>query len=256
MKLGGYAHFNGITFFTEAFKIKTIKRQQKMHFEMKWIQNPKWMRKIEKVPLLGGISVLYYQWNLLSKKIRALFILMILMLIAEEYLSSSFFSPFHAVERFSFLIYGGILLFAFINLKNIIRLFRYHGAEHKVINCYLAHGYVTIDLVKKASRFNSRCGSNIAGIFLLFYGIIWWLGIDSLVVILIFFLLAIQIAKFFAVRQSKMQKYISFLQWITVLEPKEAEMKLAVAGFYKLQIAYDICRREKAQQKINEMEVG
>lgn len=44
-------------------------------------------------------------------------------------------------------------------IKDIRRVFMYHGAEHKVINCY-EHGLdLTVENAKKMSRQHSRCGT-------------------------------------------------------------------------------------------------
>ena len=45
-------------------------------------------------------------------------------------------------------------------LKDIRRVFMYHGAEHKCINC-VEHGMpLTVENVKKSSRFHKRCGTS------------------------------------------------------------------------------------------------
>lgn len=38
---------------------------------------------------------------------------------------------------------------------------KYHGAEHKVANCWRKHGVLDIDLVRKCSRIHNNCGTNI-----------------------------------------------------------------------------------------------
>ncbi|WP_297630200.1 peptide chain release factor N(5)-glutamine methyltransferase [uncultured Clostridium sp.] len=45
-------------------------------------------------------------------------------------------------------------------LDDINRLFQYHGAEHKTIFCYEAGEKLTVENVKKYSRFHPRCGTN------------------------------------------------------------------------------------------------
>lgn len=45
-------------------------------------------------------------------------------------------------------------------LKDIQRVFEYHGAEHKTINCYESGEEVTVENVLKQSRFHKRCGTN------------------------------------------------------------------------------------------------
>ena len=59
-----------------------------------------------------------------------------------------------------FLIYVA----AIASIKDIRRVYQYHGAEHKCINC-LEHGReLTVNNVMKSSRFHKRCGTS----FLLF----------------------------------------------------------------------------------------
>ena len=44
-------------------------------------------------------------------------------------------------------------------MKDIKRVFMYHGAEHKAIFCYENGLDLTVDNVKKMSRFHPRCGT-------------------------------------------------------------------------------------------------
>lgn len=53
-------------------------------------------------------------------------------------------------------------------MKDIKRVFEYHGAEHKSIFCYEAGEELNVENVKKQSRFHPRCGTS----FLLFVMII------------------------------------------------------------------------------------
>ena len=68
-------------------------------------------------------------------------------------------------------------------MKDIKRLFQYHGAEHKAIFCFEANEELTVENVRKQSRLHPRCGT--AFIFLvliisiLFASFITW---DSLVI--------------------------------------------------------------------------
>ena len=57
------------------------------------------------------------------------------------------------------LIFIGYLLLT-SRMKEIKRLFAYHGAEHKTIACYEAGEELTIENVRKHSRLHDRCGTN------------------------------------------------------------------------------------------------
>lgn len=45
-------------------------------------------------------------------------------------------------------------------MKEIRRVFEYHGAEHKTIACYEAGEELTVENVKKHTRFHPRCGTS------------------------------------------------------------------------------------------------
>jgi uncharacterized protein YqhQ len=53
------------------------------------------------------------------------------------------------------------------NMKDVKTLFRYHGAEHKAIYCYENKKPLTVENVKKFSRFHPRCGTSFLFMVLL-----------------------------------------------------------------------------------------
>ena len=57
-----------------------------------------------------------------------------------------------------------IIFFIYIllvsKMKDIRRVFEYHGAEHKTIFCYEAQLPLTVENVRKQSRFHPRCGTS------------------------------------------------------------------------------------------------
>lgn len=71
-----------------------------------------------------------------------------------------------------FLLY---LVFA-STLKDIKRVWRYHGAEHKTIACYEAGLPLTVENVMKQTRFHPRCGTsfmfNVLAISIIIYTVI------------------------------------------------------------------------------------
>jgi uncharacterized protein YqhQ len=52
-------------------------------------------------------------------------------------------------------------------MKEIRRVFSYHGAEHKTIACYEAGEELTVENVRKHKRFHPRCGTSFLIIVLL-----------------------------------------------------------------------------------------
>lgn len=86
----------------------------------------------------------------------------------------SHFSPLQKIVQtraFTGISEGVIRMLIFITylalvskMRDIQRVFEYHGAEHKTIACFEAGEELTVENVKKYSRFHPRCGTS----FLLF----------------------------------------------------------------------------------------
>ena len=72
------------------------------------------------------------------------------------------------------------------NMKEIHRVFEYHGAEHKTIACYEAGDELTVENVRKYTLFHPRCGTSflilvvIVSVFL--YSVLPWGSIGLRVV--------------------------------------------------------------------------
>ncbi len=81
-----------------------------------------------------------------------------------------------------FLAYLALILL----LKDIQRLYKYHGAEHKTINCYEKGMELTPENVASCSRIHDRCGTSFLFIVLIvniaIFSVVYWaLQIDSYV---------------------------------------------------------------------------
>ena len=79
--------------------------------------------------------------------------------------TQTFTSVFEGIIRMAIFL-GYMILVS--QMKEIKRVFEYHGAEHKTIACYEAGEELTIENVKKHQRFHPRCGTS----FLVFVMII------------------------------------------------------------------------------------
>lgn len=67
------------------------------------------------------------------------------------------------MKIFIFVVY--MLLVSQMN--DIKRLFKYHGAEHKSIACYESGEELTVENVKKCTRFHPRCGTSFMFVMLI-----------------------------------------------------------------------------------------
>ena len=64
------------------------------------------------------------------------------------------------IEQFLKLIVFVVYMWIVSFMKDIKRVFMYHGAEHKTIFCYEKGLELTVENVKKQSRFHPRCGTS------------------------------------------------------------------------------------------------
>ena len=131
--------------------------------------------------------------------------------------------------------------------KDIKRVFAYHGAEHKTINCYESKEELTVENVRKHSRMHKRCGTSFLLIVMLVSIIVfcfvftdvYWLR----VALKILFLPAIsgisyEIIKWAGRSENIIVKIVSFpgicLQKLTTNEPDDEMIEVAVTALKKV----------------------
>ncbi len=140
-----------------------------------------------------------------------------------------------------------IILFIYIYgisfLKDIKRVFQYHGAEHKSIHCLENEEELTVENVRKQSRLHKRCGTNflfivvaISVIVLTMFNVdVFWL---RLVIRLSMFPviagISYEVLKLLGRRDSILSDVLSFpgmcLQKITTNEPDDEQIEVAIAA--------------------------
>lgn len=97
-----------------------------------------------------------------------------LFFLLPQFISSLIFRGSAAASATKCLVEGLVRLCIFIgyiffcaSVKDIKRVFMYHGAEHKTIACYEAGEELTVENVKKHTRFHPRCGTSFIFITLI-----------------------------------------------------------------------------------------
>lgn len=107
--------------------------------------------------------------------------------IVLPYFLSGLLKDFIRNESLMAIIEGGIRIVIFILyilaislMKDIRRLFMYHGAEHKCINC-IEHGRpLTVRNVKRSSRQHKRCGTSfIFFVFIVSIVLFFFIRVDN-----------------------------------------------------------------------------
>ncbi len=90
---------------------------------------------------------------------------------------------FHLADGFFRVVMFVIYLAAISRMKDVKRLFQYHGAEHKVVNCHEKKLELTVKNAKKCSTRHPRCGTSFILIILIISVLVFtFITSDSLAV--------------------------------------------------------------------------
>lgn len=74
-----------------------------------------------------------------------------------------------------------VYLYLITRMKEIYRVFQYHGAEHKTIHCYESGGVLTPENAMQYSRLHPRCGTSFLFLVMIISILIFSLvGVDNL----------------------------------------------------------------------------
>ncbi len=163
---------------------------------------------------------------------------------------TSLFHKFIRNEALEAIIEGLIRLVIFLLyvvlislMKDIRRVYQYHGAEHKCINCIESGKELTVHNVMRSSRLHRRCGTS----FLLFVVIIsiilfFFIRVDSMVLKIVYRVLLIpviaslsyEVLKLAGKYDNAFTRIISFpgmlLQKLTTKEPDRSMVEVAIVA--------------------------
>ena len=151
---------------------------------------------------------------------------------------------------FKALVEGGIkvvllvlYMLAVSRMKEIARTFEYHGAEHKSIACYEAGQELTVENVRRHSRFHPRCGTSFLLIVLLVSilvnSVVTWESMAIRVLLKLLLIpvvvgVAYEIIQFAGRHDNALTRVISapglWLQRITTREPDDGQIEVALAA--------------------------
>lgn len=141
-----------------------------------------------------------------------------------------------------------ILYLALIsNMSDIKRVFMYHGAEHKTIFCYEHGEELTVENVRKYTRFHPRCGTSFLVIVLLISILVssmvsWdnlWMRVGLKVLCLpIIMSLSYECIKFAGRHDNLFTRILSapglWTQRLTTREPDDSMIEVAIASMKKV----------------------
>lgn len=126
-------------------------------------------------------------------------------------------------------------------MKDIKRVWQYHGAEHKAIYCYEHNDELTVENVRKYSTKHPRCGTSflflVMIVSIIVFSIVGWHGrlMNILLRILLIPLVAgisYELLKIAGRSERKIVKFISApglaLQLLTTKEPDDKQIEVAI----------------------------
>ncbi|MBR3975228.1 MAG: DUF1385 domain-containing protein [Clostridia bacterium] len=177
VKFLGWPFIRGIVNFIESMLIgyKSLMRSAELSGQLEDEENPENMSKLDKwlndrmgpkmMNVITGIaSVLAVVLGV------GLFVFLptYLVDIVDSKLFDGVLSSYHALfEGIIRMIIMVGYMFAVSQMKDIKRVFMYHGAEHKSIFCYEKGLELTVENVRSCKRFHPRCGTSFIFIVLI-----------------------------------------------------------------------------------------
>lgn len=148
----------------------------------------------------------------------------------------------------------------FISLTPLMkRLFQYHGSEHKVINTFESGEALTVENVKKHSRFHYRCGSSfilftaLISVFLYFFvpaDPLWLRLVTRVLLIPLDLGLAFEILKLTnSVRHIPVLRWLGYpglcVQLLTTKEPNDEQIEIGIEAFNKMRACESAIEKER-----------
>ena len=132
-------------------------------------------------------------------------------------------------------------------MKDIQTTYEYHGAEHKTIACYEAGEELTVENIKKHSRFHSRCGTSfilfVLIISILVFSVVTWSSrlkrtLLKLLLLPVVMGIAYELIKIAGKYTNPITKIISApgiaLQRLTTREPNDKQIEVAIAAMERV----------------------
>jgi uncharacterized protein YqhQ len=129
-------------------------------------------------------------------------------------------------------------------MKDIQRVYQYHGAEHKVINTYEAGDPLTVEYARKHSREHKRCGTSfllyVVVISILFFSIfsipnVWLKIVVRIAMLPIVAGISYEIIRLAGTYDHPLVNLLSrpgmWLQGLTTREPDDSQLEVAIASF-------------------------
>ena len=134
-------------------------------------------------------------------------------------------------------------MFLVSQMKDIKRVFMYHGAEHKTINCFESGEELTVENVRHNSRFHKRCGTSflvivmLVSIILFFFirtDVLWLRVLSRIILVPAIAGISYEFIRYAGKHDNWLVNIISApgiaMQIITTSEPDDSMIEVAIAS--------------------------
>ena len=274
-QIGGMALFDGLVLHSDTTEaIANVYKDEVIITKTEYTKNDKKF-SIKNIPLLRGIfaiedllksSIPYIlksaekslnnifkeedlklgRFEIISSLVIAIFLILLLFTLIPNLISMPFYKEIrNIIQCVVQIIIVLIYLRMMKKTKALNEVFEYHGAEHKVVNAYetLPIEQITVENVKKVTRFQKRCGGNflsylfvltiLATILIPSYNLFF----KSLVLICLFpILVGLSYEILFITAKYDWLDFISkkamLIQHITTKEPSDKKIEVAIYALF------------------------
>jgi len=252
-KLGGQAIINGVMFISKEKVVCCVRKGKKILMKKERLRkkprffNAFFVRGIVNLleMLVLGTKALVWSANQESEKnneeitkfeiflslFLAIVFAILLFIVLPFFLAKLFITNrgmvFNLVDGAVRVIVFFIYLILISRMKDVKKLFQYHGAEHRAVNCYEAGKKLTIKNCKKFSTLNKRCGTSFLMIVLVVSIIVF-----SLITIPVIAGISYEILKFSERTKNRFVDFLVlpglWLQKITTAIPSDEQQEVAI----------------------------
>jgi len=161
-----------------------------------------------------------------------------------------------------FLVY----VLAISRMKDIQRVFQYHGAEHKVISTFEANEKLTVENARKYSQLHPRCGTSFLLIVMVIMVFIFsFLGKQDLLMRIVSRILLLPVVAGVSYEVLKLSgKYCNsplmkiiitpglWLQKLTTREPDDSQLEVAIASLKSVLAKEEVSPEELSPEELQE----
>ncbi len=177
------------------------------------------------------------------------FLISVVMFMILPLWLASFLNPIIGDKTYLLGVFEGIIrilifivyIYLISRSEDVQRIFMYHGAEHKTINCLENDEELTIENVKKHSRLHKRCGTSflilvmlVSILFFMFIktDVLWLRFVSRLLIVPFLAGVSYEIIRWAGSSNSLFVNIVSYpgikLQLLTTKEPDDDQIEVAI----------------------------